>query len=195
MLPLLLFLIGCGVVYVATIESAFGAMVRLPERLNVERDIQHGSLTIYLEDPLRLYVATRLLRGLLFATAAVVLARLIGVSTPLLVAEEVEGRFRLALQLGGPNPQGEVRSDASNVLTIIDEAGAKVDQFIDPREDDSAFSNLGIDNGALVTLSGQYGITRSSVAARQGTPTSRERFSITADQAPRNHAAIRSAFF
>jgi CBS domain containing-hemolysin-like protein len=81
MLPLLLFLTGCGVVYVATIESAFGAMVRLPERLVVERDVSHGFLTRYLEDPLRLYVATRLLRGLLFAIAAVVLARLIGVET------------------------------------------------------------------------------------------------------------------
>ena len=81
MLPLLLFLVGCVVVYVATIESAFGAMVRLPERLNVERDVRHESLTVYLEDPLRLYVATRLLRGVLFAIAAVVLARMVGVST------------------------------------------------------------------------------------------------------------------
>ena len=81
MLPLLLFLIGCAVVYVATIESAFGAMVRLPERLTAERDVRHESLTTYLEDPLRLHVVTRLLRGVLFATASVVLARLIGVAS------------------------------------------------------------------------------------------------------------------
>ena len=82
MAPLILFLIGCAVVYVASIESAFGAMVRLPARLTVERDVRHESLTMYLEDPLRLYVVTRLLRGLLFATAAVVMARMIGVATP-----------------------------------------------------------------------------------------------------------------
>ena len=81
MAPLILFLIGCAVVYVASIESAFGAMVRLPARLTVERDVRHESLTMYLEDPLRLYVVTRLLRGLLFATAAVVMARMIGVAT------------------------------------------------------------------------------------------------------------------
>ena len=82
MAPLFLFLLGCAVVYVASIESAFGAMVRLPARLTAERDARHESLTTYLDDPLRLFVVTRLLRGVLFATAAVVLARMIGVATP-----------------------------------------------------------------------------------------------------------------
>ena len=48
MMPLLLFLLGCAVVYVATIESAFGALVRLPERLSAERDARQASLTAYL---------------------------------------------------------------------------------------------------------------------------------------------------
>ena len=82
MMPLALFLLGCAVIYVATIESAFGAMVRLPERLTAERDARNESLVTHLEDPLRLYVVTRLLRGGLFALAAVILAHLIGVATP-----------------------------------------------------------------------------------------------------------------
>ena len=86
MMPLLLFLLGCAVVYVATIESAFGALVRLPERLSAERDARQASLTAYLEDPLRLYVATRFLRGVLFASVSVVLARLIGVANAQAVA-------------------------------------------------------------------------------------------------------------
>jgi len=81
MAPLFLFLLGCAVVYVASIESAFVAMVRLPARLMAERDARHDFLTRYLDDPLRLYVVTRWLRGLLFATAAVVMARMIGVET------------------------------------------------------------------------------------------------------------------
>ena len=81
MMPLALFLLGCAVVYVATIESAFGAMVRLPERLTAERDARNACLVTHLEDPLRLYVITRLLRGGLFALAAVILAQLIGVAT------------------------------------------------------------------------------------------------------------------
>ena len=82
MTPLALFLIGCAVVYVATIESALGALVRLPERLTAERDARSESLVAHLEDPLRLYAVTRLLRGGLVAVAVVILARLIGLATP-----------------------------------------------------------------------------------------------------------------
>lgn len=81
MLPLLLFLIGCATVYVATMESAFGSMVRLSDRVGAERGVEHKSLATYLEDPLRFFVATRLLRAVLFAMATVVLARMIGAAT------------------------------------------------------------------------------------------------------------------
>jgi CBS domain containing-hemolysin-like protein len=119
MLPLLLFLTGCGVVYVATIESAFGAMVRLPERLVVERDVSHESLTRYLEDPLRLYVATRLLRGLLFATAAVVLARLIGVATPQAVGLLLLAIVGFVLVCEQLLPSVLVRRDAGRALELL----------------------------------------------------------------------------
>ena len=119
MLPLLLFLTGCGVVYVATIESAFGAMVRLPERLVVERDVSHESLTTYLEDPLRLYVATRLLRGLLFATAAVVLARLIGVATPQAVGLLLLALVGFVLVCEQLVPSLLVRRDAGRALELL----------------------------------------------------------------------------
>jgi len=119
MLPLLLFLTGCGVVYVATIESAFGAMVRLPERLVVERDVSHESLTKYLEDPLRLYVATRLLRGLLFAIAAVVLARLIGVATPQAVGLLLLALVGFVLVCEQLLPSVLVRRDAGRALELL----------------------------------------------------------------------------
>jgi CBS domain containing-hemolysin-like protein len=119
MLPLLLFLTGCGVVYVATIESAFGAMVRLPERLVVERDVSHESLTTYLEDPLRLYVATRLLRGLLFAIAAVVLARLIGVATPQAVGLLLLALVGFVLVCEQLLPSVLVRRDAGRALELL----------------------------------------------------------------------------
>ena len=119
MLPLLLFLTGCGVVYVATIESAFGAMVRLTERLVVERDVSHESLTRYLEDPLRLYVATRLLRGLLFAIAAVVLARLIGVATPQAVGLLLLVLVGFVLVCEQLLPSVLVRRDAGRALELL----------------------------------------------------------------------------
>ncbi|MDA1093054.1 MAG: hemolysin family protein [Acidobacteria bacterium] len=119
MLPLLLFLLGCGVTYVATIESAFGAMVRLPDRLSVERDVSHESLRGYLEDPLRLYVGTRLLRGLLFASAAATLARLIGVATPQAVGLLLLALVVFVLVCEQLVPSVIVRRDAGRVLAAL----------------------------------------------------------------------------
>ena len=116
MVFLLLFLIGCAVVYVATIESAFGAMVRLPERLTAERGVGHESLTTYLDDPLRLYVVTRLLRGLLFATAAVALARLTGVATPRAVGSLLLAIMVFVVVCEQLVPSALVRRDAGRVL-------------------------------------------------------------------------------
>jgi len=76
-----LFLIGCSVVSLSTIESAFGSMVRRSQRLAAERRVQHVLLIQYLDDPLCFYLVTGLLRGLMFAAVAVMLVRLIGVVT------------------------------------------------------------------------------------------------------------------
>ena len=119
MAPLLLFLIGCAVVYVASIESAFGAMVRLPARLTAERDVRHESLTMYLEDPLRLYVVTRLLRGLLFATSAVVLARMIGVATPQTVGVLLLAIVLFVVVCEQLVPSALVRRDAGRTLEVL----------------------------------------------------------------------------
>ena len=119
MLPLILFLIGCAVVYVASIESAFGAMIRLPERLTAERDARHESLTTYLQDPLRLYVVTRLLRGVLFATAAVVLARMIGVATPQAVGLLLFATVVFVVVSEQLVPSALVRQDAGRTLDLL----------------------------------------------------------------------------
>ena len=119
MAPLILFLIGLAVVYVASIESAFGAMVRLPARLTAERGVQHESLTTYLEDPLRLYVVTRLLRGVLFATAAVVLARMIGVATLQAVGVLLLAIMLFVMVCEQLVPSALVRRDAGRTLELL----------------------------------------------------------------------------
>ena len=119
MAPLILFLIGCAVVYVASIESAFGAMVRLPARLTAERDVRHESLTLYLEDPLRLYVVTRLLRGLLFSTAAVVLARMVGVATPQAVGVLLLAIVLFVVVCEQLVPSALVRRSAGRTLELL----------------------------------------------------------------------------
>ena len=119
MAPLILFLIGLAVVYVASIESAFGAMVRLPARLTAERGVRHESLTTYLEDPLRLYVVTRLLRGVLFATAAAVLARMIGVATLQAVGLLLLAIVLFVVVCEQLVPSALVRRDAGRTLEIL----------------------------------------------------------------------------
>jgi len=119
MMPLVLFLVGCAVVYVATIEFAFGALVRLPERLNAERDSRHDSLVIYLEDPLRLYVVSRLLRGALFATAAAVLARMIGVATAQAVGMLFLSIVAFVLVCEQLVPLALVRRNAGQILDLL----------------------------------------------------------------------------
>lgn len=116
---LFLFLVGCAVIYVATIESAFGSMVRLSERLNAERDARHALLTRYLEDPLRLYVVTRLLRGLLFAAAAAVLARLIGVATTQAVISLSIALVGFVIVSEQLVPSALVRHNSGRVLELL----------------------------------------------------------------------------
>src|SRR5919198_6101690 len=81
MIPLLLFLLGCGAVYLGAIEAAFSALMRLSLRLVAERSNRPGALGTYLDDPLLLFLPVRLLLGLVTAAATALLARVIGVES------------------------------------------------------------------------------------------------------------------
>jgi putative hemolysin len=80
MIPLLLFLLGCAAIYVGTVEAAFSALMRLSLRLMAERNGRGDRLGRYLNDPIRLFIPARLLLGLIFSLATVLLAVLIGSS-------------------------------------------------------------------------------------------------------------------
>ena len=77
MIPLLLFLLAIGAVYVGTIETAFSAIMKLSLRLMAERG-RDDRLGSYLDDPIQLFVPARLLLGLMFSLATVLLAVLTG---------------------------------------------------------------------------------------------------------------------
>jgi magnesium and cobalt exporter, CNNM family len=77
MIPLLLFLLGVAAVYVGTIETAFSALMKLSLRLMAERG-RDDRLGFYLDDPVQLFVPARLLLGIIFSLATVLLAVLIG---------------------------------------------------------------------------------------------------------------------
>src|SRR5439155_2459688 len=77
MIPLLLFLLGVAAVYVGTIETAFSALMKLSLRLMAERG-RDDRLGYYLDDPIQLFVPARLLLGLIFSLATVLLAVVTG---------------------------------------------------------------------------------------------------------------------
>ena len=79
MIPLTIFLLACAGVYLGVIEAALSALMRLSLRLIAERSDRPGALGAYLDDPLLLFVPTRLLLGLVTAAATALLARVIGV--------------------------------------------------------------------------------------------------------------------
>src|SRR5205814_4040324 len=77
MIPLLLFLLGVAAVYVGTIETAFSALMKLSLRLMAERG-RDDRLGFYLDDPVQLFVPARLLLGIIFSLATVLLAVVTG---------------------------------------------------------------------------------------------------------------------
>jgi hypothetical protein len=78
MIPLLLFLLAVGAVYVGTIETAFSALMKLSLRLMAERGGRDDRLGFYLDDPIQLFVPARLLLGIIFSIATVLLAVVTG---------------------------------------------------------------------------------------------------------------------
>jgi len=74
MIPLLLFLVGAATIYVALVETAFAAVLRLSLRLIAERGPRRARLNRYLEDPLLIFVPARLVRGLLTIAALTLLS-------------------------------------------------------------------------------------------------------------------------
>jgi putative hemolysin len=73
-----LLVLALAAIYVGTIETAFSALMRLSLRLAVERGGRDDRLGFYLDDPIQLFLPARLMLGLIFSLATVVLAVLTG---------------------------------------------------------------------------------------------------------------------
>jgi CBS domain containing-hemolysin-like protein len=75
----LLLVLAMAAVYVGTIETAFSSLMRLSLRLMAERGGRNNDrLAFYLDDPIQLFLPARLLLGLIFSLATVVIALLTG---------------------------------------------------------------------------------------------------------------------
>ena len=81
MIPLLVFVASAGLLYFAVVETAFGLLMRLPRRLEAQRDSGDDALGSYLDDPITFFVPARLMRGTLLIMAVILLAQPIGTGT------------------------------------------------------------------------------------------------------------------
>jgi magnesium and cobalt transporter len=75
---LVIFLLACAAAYLGVIEAGFSALMRLPLRIAAERRDRPGRLGLYLDDPLLLFIPTRLLIGLVTGTATALLGWVAG---------------------------------------------------------------------------------------------------------------------
>jgi putative hemolysin len=70
-------LASSALLFVALVEMAFTRLMRLPERLEAERESEGNALETYLDDPMRFFVPARLMRGTLLIMAITLLAQLV----------------------------------------------------------------------------------------------------------------------
>ncbi len=94
LIPLGLFLLGCAGIYVGTVQAAFSALMRLPDRLNAARNGGNGALDQYLDEPRLLFIPARLLLGILLVVACEASAVMFGSGT-------LQGVAVLALSIVG----------------------------------------------------------------------------------------------
>lgn len=81
MRPLLLFLLAIFAVYVGTVQAGFSALMRLSLRISAERAGRTDALGKYLEDPSRLFIATRLLQAAALILSGELIAQIVGVTS------------------------------------------------------------------------------------------------------------------
>jgi CBS domain containing-hemolysin-like protein len=64
-----------ALMFVALVEMAFALLMRLPQRLEAERESEGDGLAAYLDDPIKFFVPARLMRGILLVAILVLLAQ------------------------------------------------------------------------------------------------------------------------
>jgi putative hemolysin len=82
MIPLFVLLTIAGLLFLALVETAFGLLMRLPQRLEAERDSESDALSAYLDDPISFFVPARLLRGTFVVLLVVLLAQVFDPGLP-----------------------------------------------------------------------------------------------------------------
>lgn len=118
MIPVLVFLSACGLLFFALVETAFGLLMRLPQRLEAERESESAALNAYLEDPLTFFLPSRIWRGTLLVLVVVLLAQPIGAGFPGWLILFASGTA-ISIGVGQILPTVIVRRSPERVLDLL----------------------------------------------------------------------------
>ena len=119
MTPLLLFLLGCVTVFLASIQAAFSALMRLSLRLMAERSGRHDRLGRYLDDPPQLFIPIRILIGTCTVLAGALIARLSAVDDLRSIAIFIVSLVAFVIVCEHLLPMLVVRLGAEDVLDVL----------------------------------------------------------------------------
>ena len=135
MTPLALFLLACAAVLVGTVSAAFSAMMRLSLRLTAERSDRHDLLGRYLDDPMRLFIPTRLVLAIIYVVAGALLARVIGMQAGHGLPTLIAAMAVFALVSEHLIPLVLIRRDPEAVLSATLPAFQAVERLLRPFTD------------------------------------------------------------
>jgi CBS domain containing-hemolysin-like protein len=118
MTPILIVLTAGGLLFLSLVESAFQLLMRLPRRLEAERESENESLSTYLDDPIKFFVPARFMSGILVVVLVVLLAQATGTGfTQSLVL--FAASFGILLFLGQILPPFIVRRAPERFLELL----------------------------------------------------------------------------
>ncbi len=132
MTPLALFLLACAAVLVGTVSAAFSAMMRLSLRLAAERSDRDDLLGSYLDDPMRLFIPTRLVLAIIYVVAGALLARVIGMQAGHGLPTLIAAMALFALVCEHLLPLVVIRHDPEAVLSATLPAFQPVERLFRP---------------------------------------------------------------
>ena len=118
MIPLLILATAGGLFFFGLVETAFGLLMRLPQRLEAEREAGNPALAAYLDDPLKFFIPSRLMRATLVVLLVMLLAQTVEHGFPgwlILLATGVS----LAVGVGQLLPAAIVRRGPERFLDLL----------------------------------------------------------------------------
>lgn len=131
MIPIFIVLTSGALLVLALAESAFSLLMRLPERLEAERESESEALQAYLADPVRFFVPARVLHGLLLVLLAVLVKQVLGPGfAETLIALAVG--MALSISLGQVLPALIVRRSPERYLELLLPAFTAVTAVLGP---------------------------------------------------------------